>query len=174
MINKLVCFDFDFTLVFTPEMEEGKALYELKTGKPWPYSGFWGRKESLDLNIFDIPINDWTYPYYLKYISDPEAYVFMATGRIRRMEKEVHQILHHHKFKFDDIYLTPNGGNTYEFKKGLFERKIAENPHADEFIMFDDRQEHIHNGFIPWAKNQSIKVTIYDALNKVEIFKNYK
>ena len=40
--------------------------------------------------------------------------------------------------------------------------------------MFDDRQEHIHNGFIPWAKNQSIKVTIYDALNKVEIFKNYQ
>src|ERR1017187_9577429 len=143
MINKLVCFDFDSTLVKTPEKEDGKVLYELKTGEPWRHSGWWGRRESLDLNIFDIPLNDWTYSYYLKYTSDPEDYVFMATGRIKRLEKEVHQILHHHKLKFNDAFLTPNGGNTFTFKLSLFDRMIAKYPHADEFIMFDDRQIHM-------------------------------
>ena len=173
MIKKLVSFDFDTTLVFTPEAEEGKALYELKTGKEWPFSGFWGRKESMDLKVFDIPINEWTYPYYLQYSSDPEAYTFLATGRIRRLEPEVKKVLDHHKFKFADEFLTPNGGNTYDFKRTLFDKIISENPHADEFIMFDDRQEHL-SLFIQWAKRKNIRVTIYDALNQKELFKNYK
>lgn len=180
MIKKLVGFDFDTTLVETVAPEEGRAIWELKTGTEWPYRGWFGRAESLNLEVFEMPINDFTYPLYLKYRKDPEAYCFLATGRIVKLKKEVMRVLDHHNFQFDDVFLNPHS-NTFTFKMELFDKIIANNPQAEEFILIDDRQTHLHGinqpggelGFIKWAKRKDIKVTIYDALHKVELFKNY-
>ena len=57
-IKKLISFDFDDTLFHTPLPEEGKKIWKQKTGKDWPHSrGWWSKPESLDTEIFDIPIN---------------------------------------------------------------------------------------------------------------------
>ena len=55
-VTRLAVFDFDGTLVDTPIPETGRGEYEQKTGKAWPHHGWWGREDSLDHTIFDIPV----------------------------------------------------------------------------------------------------------------------
>jgi hypothetical protein len=157
---KLVSFDFDNTLFFTPEPEEGKVEYLSKTGQNWPHRGWWGRSESLDLNIFDIPMNPAVYEQYLKYYNQPDTYIILATGRLKNLKVEVTTILNCNDLVFDEIHLNP-GMETFKFKTKLFEDLIKKlNP--SEFIMFDDRDLHLDQ-FKTWANNQDCKVSIIDA-----------
>lgn len=174
-MKKLVSFDFDGTLFFTPEEEMGKSIFKNITGLDWPYRGWWGRKESLDLRIFSIPINQYVYNSYLKHKADPNTYVFLATGRLAspkvNMTKDVMNVLAQYdlttdnKEGFDEIHLNP-GMDTYAFKTRLFEALIKKHQ-PDEFIMYDDRQGHLIN-FATWAQTQKCKVTIIDVVNKKE------
>jgi len=136
---KLVCFDFDDTLFYTPKADVGKTTWLEKTGTVWPHIGWWGKSETIDIDIFDIPINQWVLDRY-----------------------EYHRTQ-------DEIHLNW-GGDTLRFKLKLFEEKIKQNE-IKEFIMFDDRQEHLPH-FEDWADNFSkennIKITIVDVINKKE------
>ena len=64
MIKKIVIFDFDGTLCFTPEPVEGKKIWFEKTGTVFPYPGWWSKKETLDMDIFYIPVNPFVYKKY--------------------------------------------------------------------------------------------------------------
>ena len=67
----------------------------------------------------------------------------------------------------DEAIATLKSGHlTMGQKVKLFEQKI-ESLGVEEFIMFDDRQEHLPH-FIEWAKTQSIKIIVVDVLNKTE------
>jgi len=167
-IKKLISFDFDDTLFHTPLPEEGKKIWKQKTGKDWPHRGWWSKPESLDTEIFDIPINLNIYEKYKRAVSDPSNYVILATGRIKPLEVEVFNILDTYNFNFDEIHLNP-GIDTYEFKSNLFEKLINE-LQPEEFIMYDDRKEHLIR-FVEWAKNMPCKVTLIDAISGKE-FKN--
>ena len=168
MIKKIACFDFDGTLIHTPTPETGKPEWEKKTGLSWQGRGWWGNPESLNLNVFHPPVNQWVYNHYLKEISNPEAYVFLATGRLAKLKKQVTDILDLHDIKFDDVFCN-TGGDTFNFKCWLFESIIKKHPSATEFTMYDDRHEHLKE-FIVWAKKQPIKVNIIDVVNKKQIF----
>lgn len=160
LVKKLVCFDFDGTLCDTPEAEVGKQIWFEKTGKPWPHRGWWGREESLDMEVFDINTNDWVYKEYLKAASDEDSYVILATGRLENLRPEVEKILNSHNLSFDGVYLNP-GADTFKFKCKLFEKLIQELS-VEEFTMYDDRESHLKN-FEIWAQTQSIPVTIVDV-----------
>lgn len=171
--KRLISFDFDDTLCLTPNPEEGKEIWLRKTGTVWPYLGWWGKSESLDMEIFDIPLNQWVYQKYLEASSDPENYLILATGRLKKsagMIENVKKILNFHNLSFDDIFLNW-GGDTFKFKTTLFEQLI-EKLQVEEFIMFDDRPEHLVK-FEEWASQQTIDVSIFDAINK-EKFKTKK
>ena len=65
------------------------------------------------------------------------------------------------------------GSDTLKFKIKLFEEKI-EALGIEEFIMFDDRQEHLPE-FEKWADEQDIKVTVIDVVNKTtKVFEKSK
>lgn len=171
-MKKLVSFDFDGTLFFTPEEEMGKSIFKNITGLDWPYRGWWGRKESLDLRIFSIPINQYVYNNYLKHREDPDTYVFLATGRLASkkvdLTKNVMRVLEQYDLTdgengFHEIHLNP-GMDTFAFKVRLFESLIKKHQ-PDEFIMYDDRRGHLIN-FETWAQTQKCKVTIIDVVNK--------
>jgi len=168
-VNKLISFDFDKTLCFTPEPDEGKIIYKNITGLDWPYSGWWGRKETLDLNIFQIPVNPYVYRDYLKYQSDEDAYVILATGRLSKMKNEVDNILLNNNLSFDEVHCNP-GMDTYLFKTRLFESLIRKHQ-PDVFVMYDDRHSHIVE-FIKWSKSINCEVKIVDVINKIE-YKNF-
>jgi hydroxymethylpyrimidine pyrophosphatase-like HAD family hydrolase len=168
MYTKLVSFDFDGTMIHTPTPEIGKPEWEKATGLSWQGRGWWGNPESLNLNVFYPPVNQWVYKHYVTEKSNPNAYVFIATGRLSRLEKRVLDVLKLHNLKFDDVYCN-TGGETLKFKCYLFEKLIRENPKATELTMYDDRHEHIME-FINWAKRQPIKVNIIDVINKKQVF----
>jgi FMN phosphatase YigB (HAD superfamily) len=166
--KKLISFDFDETLCHTPLPEEGKIIWKEKTGTDWPYIGWWGKSESIDLDVFDVRVNPWVYEKYLEATSDPDAYVILATGRLAKapkMRENVEKILNKHNLSFDEIHLNW-GGDTYLFKTNLFEQTI-EKVEADEFIMYDDRTEHLEK-FNEWASEHHVDVTIVDVIKKEE------
>lgn len=166
--KRLISFDFDDTLCHTPKPEEGELIWKEKTGTDWPYNGWWGRSESIDPEIFYIPVNQWVYKKYLEAVSDPENYVILATGRLRKKEgmlENVMKILNQHNLSFDEVHLNW-GGDTYNFKTKLFEEKIEELG-VHEFIMYDDRHEHLVR-FKEWAADHHVSVKVVDVINKTE------
>ena len=163
--EKLVCFDFDGTLCNTPEAEGGKQIWLEKTGAPWPHRGWWGRKESLDTEVFDIDVNPKVYEEYLKSVSDDTAYVILATGRLQALKGEVMNILNSHNLAFDDVFCNW-GTDTFLFKTKLFESLISKLG-VTEFTMYDDRESHLVK-FEEWAKTQSIQITVVDINTMIE------
>lgn len=165
MFKKIYSFDFDGTLFYTPEPEEGKKVFKRETGLDWPHKGWWSRKETLDQDIFHIPMNQWVYKEYLKAISD-DSMVILATGRIEKMRREVEEVLNGNNLNFHEVHLNP-GMETFLFKTRLFEKLINKyNP--DVFTMYDDRSEHLIK-FKEWAKNQSCEIDIIDINRKIKI-----
>ena len=49
----LVVFDFDATLIKTTLPDVGKGMWSSHHGIEYPHVGWWGRKESLDSDVFD-------------------------------------------------------------------------------------------------------------------------
>ena len=171
--KKLISFDFDKTLFFTPEPELSKEIFLKKTGKNWPHKGWWGKSETLNMDIFDIPLNNWVYEKYLEVINDPETFTMMATGRLKKipgMRENIDKIFEKYGMKFDEIHLNC-GSDTLKFKIKLFEEKIEE-LRVDEFIMFDDRELHLIE-FKEWAKSIDCKISIVDVINKKKDRFNY-
>ena len=172
MIKRIVSYDFDGTLCHTPGPEIGKKVWEEKTGTVFPYTGWWSKKETLDLDIFDIPVDG---DVYMKYLEDMvrkeesgDTMVILATGRVEKLRKEVENVLNHHNLSFDLVALN-TGGDTYHFKTRLFEMLINKfNP--DEFVMYDDRQEHLVM-FEDWAKKQPCRVEIIDVTKSPKVSK---
>jgi FMN phosphatase YigB (HAD superfamily) len=164
--KRLISFDFDDTLCHTPKPEEGEKVWLEKTGTVWPYNGWWGRPESIDPEIFYVPLNQWVYAKYLEAVADTDNYVILATGRLKKKEgmlDNVMKILNQHNLSFDEVHLNW-GGDTYNFKTKLFEEKIEELG-VHEFILFDDRHEHLIK-FEEWAEEQLVDVTVIDVINK--------
>lgn len=166
---KLICFDLDDTLCHTMKPEEGKPLWKEKTGQDWPHRGWWSKPETLDLDIFDTKVNPYVYEEYLKAVSDPDNYVICATGRVEKLRPEVEALLSKLNLAFDAIYLN-TGGDTFTFKCRLFE-KLIRKLSVDEFVMYDDRYEHLVE-FEKWAKTIDCRITIIDVKNKTKkVFK---
>lgn len=165
MSKKIYAFDFDGTLFFTPEPEEGKKIFKLVTEIDWPHRGWWSKKETLDLNIFSIPINPWVYREYLRSISEGSM-VILATGRMEKLRNDVENILNSNNLSFDEVHLNP-GMDTFLFKAKLFERLI--NKHNPEvLVMYDDRVEHLIK-FREWAKTQPCRIDIIDVNRKIKL-----
>jgi hypothetical protein len=81
------------------------------------------------------------------------------------MSSHIQTILNQHNLSFDEIHLNW-GGDTYHFKTKLFEEKIEELG-VHEFVMYDDRQEHLVK-FEEWAEEHHVQVTVVDVVNKKE------
>jgi len=160
MIKKIVVFDFDGTMCFTPNPEDGKKIWLEKTGTVFPYPGWWSKKETLDLNIFHIPVNPFVYKKYLEAVADDETFTLLATGRIVRLQKQVETVLNSHNLSFD-LVACNNGRDTLSFKIKLFEGLINKyNPKV--FTMYDDRHDHLVE-FEKWARFQPCRVEIIDV-----------
>jgi len=158
----------DDTLMFTPIPDvdhkgdkilrfEGKKSYlhseeyYKNTGTHWPYSGWWGRKESLCPKSFNIKRNEYVYQEYLR-DRDANNYVIMMTGRIKPLEKEVKHILHTNGLIFDEYHFNPGGINTLDYKIEVLDKYIQKFSDLKTVKLYDDRDEHMPS-FYTWAEN---------------------
>jgi len=161
MYKNVDIFDFDGTLFYTPDFYEGKEIWEKKKGIVWPYNGWASKPESLDLEVFYIPLNMYVYNKYLKSISDSETLTVLATGRLVRLRAEIDKILDFHGLKFDQIELNPNS-NTFRFKTRLFTNLI--NEHKPEvFTIYDDHHSNLVEWENKWAPTMGTQINIIDV-----------
>lgn len=139
MIKKLSFYDFDGCLVNSPKPEEGKRIYKEKTGNVYPHKGWWGRKESLDSDVFDINYNEDVYKKYLKDSKDPSTMSILLTNRMDKLFEYVIELLDGFNIKFDD----------YSFKSGSKEKVdrikfyLTIHPDIEVIDIYDDREKEL-------------------------------
>ena len=151
-ITRLAVFDFDGTLVDTPlPTDKTKALYKQKTGEAWEHKGWWGRKETLDQDIFDMPVIESVIADYEKEKAKTNTLVVMITGRIKRLSGKVESILDSKGLEFDGYYYNM-GGSTFDNKINTMESLLKQYPDIKKIHLFDDRDEHIPL-FQDWGDN---------------------
>lgn len=147
--SKLVVFDLDGTLIKSPLPEEAKIIWFEKTGNKWPHKGFWSKRESLDMEIFDIPLVKDVHDEYLKINED--SVVVMMTGRITPLSKQVEFILDYHGLTFDEYHYN-TGGSTEECKIKTLNELLLKYPNIVDVEQWDDRVSHIPI-FQEWGNN---------------------
>lgn len=161
--TKLSVFDFDGTIVDTPTKETGSITYKEKTGQEWPYQGWWGRPETLDMNIFDMEPVPSVLSAYRKERAEAKTMTIMLTGRIPRLRKLVEAILDKFGFKFDS-YNYNMGGSTDVSKIKTMTEILDRHKGITDVEMWDDRTDHIPifqkwgNGLVKEGRLNSFKV----------------
>jgi hypothetical protein len=137
MITEISFYDFDGTLFDTYEPEEGKKIYKEKTGDEYPHKGWWGRKESLDLNIFNIKANNTVYSKWLSDSKNGNVKTVLLTNRLYKLKNEVLMILTKNNMIFDE----------YSFKKGGADKVERILSNIDDNIktinIYDDREKEL-------------------------------
>ncbi len=148
-ITNIRVFDFDGTLVNTPMFDTHKDVYLQKTGQPWPHKGWWGKADSLDMKIFDMPVFPDVISDYERERATPNTLMVMLTGRIPMLSKQVEAILADKGLAFDR-YIYNNGGSTITSKIASLDALMKEFPNVTSVAMWEDREEHI-NPFKAWG-----------------------
>jgi hypothetical protein len=133
-MKRLAVFDFDGTLFNSPEKEIGKQIWKEKTGQDFLHIGWWGRKESLDTEVFDIKPFPNVLAQLNKEKATPDTQVIILTSRMEKLRPEVEKILSDNNIVVDDVILKK--GNV---GKGDVLLKIDNyNPDLKEIIVYDD------------------------------------
>jgi hypothetical protein len=136
---RLVAFDFDKTLINSPLEDEGKEIWLEKTGNSYPYKGWWGRPESLDINVFNIKPFPSIYKQYKKEISTPDTYVIILTSRIEKLRPQIEAILNKNDIHVNEIDMfndkLTKGQRILEYLKKF--------PDLIEINVYEDRQSDI-------------------------------
>lgn len=133
-MKRLAVYDFDGTLMDSPEPDIGKPMWEKFYGKPYPHKGWWGRKESLDTEAFDIK----PFPNILAKLrddmADPDTDTIILTSRMEKLRPELENILSLNGITVDEL-ITKKGRED----KGDVILKI-ENYNDDlvEIVVYDD------------------------------------
>jgi len=165
-IIKVVVIDFDGTLIDTTMPEVGKKMWKDATGEDFPHKGWWGKRESLDINIFPNETFGDIVSVFNKVKSDPNTFVALCTGRITQLANQVNAILNKHNLKFDDVVLTGDkrfnncANNTLTFKINYLNSLKDQFPNLKEVEFYDDRREH-HDTFVQWGKLQPFTVKVH-------------
>ena len=171
-ITKISIMDFDGTLVDTPLPDDvtsnsdmtGREEWEAKTGTPYPSKGWWGRPESLDIDVFAHPVIPDVISAYKIEMADPNTLVVMMTGRLQKLSPMVEAILAKYNLTFDE-YIYNRGGQTIDSKLNDLNRLISENPNVKEVHLWDDRLAHITH-FEKWGaglKNIKFGITVVNS-----------
>tara|TARA_R110000765_G_scaffold171372_5_gene276314 strand:- start:981 stop:1574 length:594 start_codon:yes stop_codon:yes gene_type:complete len=152
--TKLYVFDFDDTLIRTPLPEKGRVIWQQFHGFPFPskseeeveqnrkITGWWGRKESLDMETFDMPMVPEVKSAYDNIKNNPDVMKIMLTGRRGKLSNEVRDILDHYGLDFD-MYLYNNKSDTLPAKIDYLNDILSSNPSIVDVVLHDDRDEHI-------------------------------
>jgi hypothetical protein len=148
--TKLSVFDFDGTTVDTGTPETHKPIWKEKTGTDWPHVGWWGRKESLDMSVFDFKAKPEVKSDYMKERSNPDTMVISLTGRRPKLGNEVKAILDANGYNFD-AYLYNYGADTLSNKLEQLGKILSEMSSIVSVELWDDRVDHFKT-FQQWGK----------------------
>ena len=133
-MKRLCCYDFDGTLIDSPEPLEGKPIWEKYYNTKYPHKGWWGRKESLDTDAFDIK----PFPNILAKLrddmADPDTTTIILTSRMEKLRPELENILNLNGIKVDEL-ITKRG---HEDKGDVILKIENYNNDLEEIVVYDD------------------------------------
>lgn len=158
-ITKLSIFDFDGTLIMSPLPDTGKIEYEKKTGQPWPHKGWWGQDDSLNTEIFDMPVIDSVISDYKTEKSNTNTLTVLLTGRMKKLAPSVEKVLRKNSLSFDEYHYN-NGGSTEVFKIKTLDDLIKKYPDV-ELEMWEDDYEKLLK-YEAWGKEQCLSGRLKD------------
>lgn len=164
MIDTISFYDFDGTLLDTLDPETGKKIYKDKTGEDYPYKGWWGRKESLDCNIFNFDVNDSVYSKYIQDYKSEKIKTVLLTNRLYKLKDFILKVLNTKDIVFDE----------YSFKKGSKDKVerildiIGSNNNIKTINIYDDRDKELKE-FEKFKKEYTDKfnINVYKIKNNV-------
>jgi len=142
VITRICIMDFDGTTIDSGTPDRFKPIYKEKTGEEWPFKGFWGRPESLDMSIFDFKPIPEVKAAFNKEVASNNTLMVSLTGRRKNLADKVEAILHANGYKFDK-YLYNYGSDTLSNKLEQIGNLLKEFPTVRTIYMTDDRLEHI-------------------------------
>lgn len=147
-MKRLAVYDFDGTLIDSPEPETGKIIWKEKTGQDYPHKGWWGRKESLNTDVFDIK----PFPSILAKLrddmADPDTDTIILTSRMEKLRPELENILNLNGIKVDEL-ITKRGRED----KGDVILKIENyNQDLKEIVVYDDFAGRMPNKIAEYTK----------------------
>lgn len=163
MVKRLVVFDFDGTLINSPLPENGKVMWSNYYKRDYPYIGWFSKKESLDLNVFDIKPLESTYNEYLKEKNCQDTIIIVMSNRLERLRNEIRLVLNKNNITVNEIDLNRDNDN-----KGqrLF-RYIKKFPTISEIVVFDDRDSDLesYENVMPILAEKNINIIINKVFN---------
>jgi hypothetical protein len=137
MIKKIAFYDFDGTLIDSPVPETGKARWKEVTGEEYPHIGWWGRKESLDTEVFDIKPIPSIYNQLMRDTAKSDTYTVLLTSRLKKLLPEIENVLKTNGIELDS--LSPKrGGEEKDVRVKEFLEKF---PDVDTIDLYDDRDK---------------------------------
>lgn len=134
IIKRLCCYDFDGTLIDSPEPDPGKQIWKEKTGEEYPHDGWWGRKESLNTDVFEIK----TFPSIVVKLqadmADPDTSTIILTARMEKLRPELENILNLNNITVDQVIMRKGAAD-----KGDVIMNIQKyNPDLEVIDVYDD------------------------------------
>lgn len=138
-IVKFYAIDFDGTLGDSPMPDVGKKIYKEKTGKDYPHKGWWGRPESLDIEMFDIKPFKTLLNIVNEANADSNSYVIILTSRMEKLRPQLQAVLDANNIKVDKLDMKKSektkGDKVLEY--------IKQFPDLKEVNVYDDRDTDI-------------------------------
>lgn len=176
-VKYISVYDFDDTLFYTPLPDvdsSGVTIrpikskeYENSMGHVYPHKGWWGRKESLDQNIFNIRPNLFIEDKYTKDVKRGDRHLIMMTGRLHFLKGSVESILINNGYEFDEHYYNPGGVKTLDYKLKIFNKLIENYGNLKTIKIYDDRDVHIPI-FEKWATDMMNTKNIFIDVIRVK------
>lgn len=139
----LAYWDFDGTLANTPLPEPGKDLWSAYYNTPYPHAGWWGRLESMDLNVFDIKTKPEVHKMYDELNVGHNVLNFILTSRQPKFTPVIAQILENNNIVVEDVFTQL--GNKTKGERILHHVKqcITHKYNITDVYFYDDRNKEI-------------------------------
>lgn len=162
MIKRIAFYDFDGTLMDTPLPETGKPHWKEVTGEEYPHVGWWGRAESLDLNVFDIKAFPSIADRLRNDVARSDTYTVILTSRLKKLQPYLEKILQHNNLTVDE-WSPKNDGREKDDRIKEFLKRF---PEVEEIDLYDDREKEFK--VFANLKNEighEVRINVYKADN---------
>jgi hypothetical protein len=178
--KRLVIYDFDGTIFNSPDREKGELTYFNSTGEKLPFSGWWGRLESLSPPIVpEKPDEKWlianTIAAYREDFKNDETELVLMTGRPFKNSKRIIDICQHFELMFHLHYFRgqpgQKGKDTLEIKCNFITEELIHEK-LEILEIWEDRPEHTAAFFESakqWKKTFGLnKIIIHDVFREIK------
>lgn len=136
-------FDFDGSLIDSPVPDPGKTKWAEHHGKTYPHLGWWGKEESLDMNVFDIKPKDVAHEAYLHHSKEPTTHNYILTSRIPRLKDKLKAILDANDIKMKEILCAKGSLNKGQRIVEILNGVESDGEVVGEINVWEDRNKEI-------------------------------